>query len=330
MRYSNTRNALACGEAVEFQPPAELSPFEVLFDLSEPNPALPEGLVRFAGNLGFPPPPQESLEARPWVFANFVQSLDGLVSFGGTRPGGEWIARSQHDRWMMDLLRAHADALICGARSLILEARYGKIPGGPVFRIVDPELLRLREQVLGLGKLKNIIVTGSGKLRPQDYRLFRSEHVEAWIATTPQGRRELGEAAGSRVLITGAEDRVDWKDLLHTLRSEHGVRRLLCEGGPSLYGDMVRAGVVDEKFLTISPQEIGAGLPQEMIATEPPEQQANAGVTLRPTSFSGPGFAIETARWYHWISSRRAGDHEFNRYRIIPSGQNLPQEISRL
>ncbi|MBI4480195.1 MAG: dihydrofolate reductase family protein [Acidobacteria bacterium] len=307
---------------MEFQPPSELSPFEVLFDLSEPNPTLPEGLVRFAGSFGFPePPPLELLEDRPWVFANFVQSLDGLVSFGGTRPGGEWIARSRHDRWMMDLLRAHADALICGARSLIREARYGKIPGGPVFRIVDPELLRLREQVLGLGKLKNIIVTGSGKLRPEEYRLFHSEHVEAWIATTPQGRRQLGEAADSRVLITGAENRVDWKVLLHTLRSEHGVRRLLCEGGPTLYGDMVRAGVVDEKFLTISPQEIGAGLPPEMT---PAEQQANAGITLRPTSFSGPGFAIETARWYHWISCRRADNHEFNRYRVATSGPPLP------
>src|SRR3990172_13098408 len=108
---------------MDYPPPTELTPFEVLFDSSEKNPALPEGLLRFAGNLGFPEPPLE----RPWVFANFVQSIDGLVSFGGTRPGGEWIARSRHDRWMMDLLRAHADALICGARSLILETRYGKI-----------------------------------------------------------------------------------------------------------------------------------------------------------------------------------------------------------
>ncbi|HWP85104.1 MAG TPA: hypothetical protein VNN17_07935, partial [Terriglobia bacterium] len=89
---------------MNFLPPAGLEPFTVLFEESEPNPALPEGLVRFLGNLGFPAPP----EHRPWVFANFVQSIDGIVSFGGNRPGGEWISRSRHDRWMMDLLRAHA------------------------------------------------------------------------------------------------------------------------------------------------------------------------------------------------------------------------------
>jgi len=308
---------------MEFQSPAGLAPFEVLFDASEPNPALPAGLVQFAGNIGFPPPP----ENRPWVFANFVQSIDGLVSFGGTRPGGEWIARSRHDRWMMDLLRAHADALICGARSLILEARYGSIPGGPVFRIVDGELLRLRQEVLGRGKLKNIIVTGSGNLRVADYRLFHSEHVEAWIATTPEGLRELGDLSTPkgkvRVLVTGRGRSVDWHELLHKLRAEHGVRYLLCEGGPRLYGEMLRAGCIDEKFLTIAPQEIGAGLPSPQ---DTADTLANAGTpdtaNVRPTSFTGPGFTPETARWYRWISSRRAGSHEFNRYRASPPGES--------
>jgi riboflavin biosynthesis pyrimidine reductase len=295
---------------MHFQTPSGLKPFEVLFDASERNAPLPEALLRFVGSLGFPEPPPD----RPWVYANFVQSIDGVVSFGGTRPGGEWIARSRHDRWMMDLLRAHADALICGARSLILEARFGKIPGGPVYRIVDPELLRLRESVLGRGKLKNIIVTGSGSLRPQELRLFHSPHVEAWIATTPAGRRTLGDAGAARVLATGEGQQVDWAALLHALRKDHGVRYLLCEGGPVLYGSLLRANLVDEKFLTISPQEIGSGYP---VSTDFEEREFGSASGTRPTSIAGPGFTVETARWYRWISSRRAGDHEFNRYRRL-------------
>lgn len=308
---------------MEFQPPSGLAPFEVLFDASEPNPALPAGLVRFAGNLGFPEAPAE----RPWVFSNFVQSLDGLVSFGGTRPGGEWIARSRHDRWMMDLLRAHADALICGSHSLILEARYGEISGGPVFRIVEPELLRLREEVLGRGKQINIVVTGSGNLRIHDYRLFHSEHVDAWVATTPDGLHRLGDTGKTRVLVSGSGNRVNWHDLLRNLRRENGVRYLLCEGGPHLYGEMVRDGVVDEKFLTVAPQEIGAGFPNQMDAAE---ARANAGMIARPTSFTGPGFTVETARWYQWISSRRSGHHEFSRYRVLPPGAEPSSDKIRL
>src|SRR5690349_20294300 len=93
--------------------PADLQPFEVLFDSSEVNPALPEEIVKFAGNVGFPAPPAD----RPWIYSNFVQSLDGMVTFGGKHPEGRWIAQSKHDRWMMDLLRAQADAVLYGTGS---------------------------------------------------------------------------------------------------------------------------------------------------------------------------------------------------------------------
>ncbi|MBI4463355.1 MAG: dihydrofolate reductase family protein [Acidobacteria bacterium] len=294
--------------SIDIQAPFDLRPFEVLFDQSEPNLAFPPGLLRFVGNLGFPKPPAE----RPWVYANFVQSLDGLVSFGGRRPGGEWVAQSRHDRWMMDLLRTQADALLCGARSLILETLYGGIPGGPVYRVVDPELLRLREERLGRRKLITILVTGRGDLRLSDYRLFRSHQVEAWVATTPAGRVRLGDTGQTRVLVTGQDGAVDLRELLHSLRADYGIEYLLCEGGPSLYGHMIRGGWMDEKFVTIAPQEIGAGLPPQQERTQ---WEIQAGTATRPTSFVGAGFSIEEARWYHWMSCRRAGNHEFNRYR---------------
>ena len=301
-----------------FTVPADLEPFEVLFDHSEPNPALPPELLRFVGNVGFPAPPAD----RPWVYANFVQSLDGVVSFGGRRPGGEWVARSRHDRWMMDLLRAHADALLCGAGSLREEAQYGTIAGGPVFRIVFPELLHLRHQILGRAKLKNIIVSGSGQLQPSQYRLFRSEHVEAWIATTPEGFRRLARQQNVRVLVCGKGSEFDLEQLLHLLRVEHGIQYLLCEGGPTLYGHMVRGGWVNEKFVTIAPQEIGLGLPGDENSTAPEKKEPTSGeqpvLPRRLTSFAGPGFTIETAPWYRWLSSRKAGEHEFNRYRAHP------------
>jgi riboflavin biosynthesis pyrimidine reductase len=215
---------------------------------------------------------------------------------------------------MMDLLRAHADAVLCGAGTLRSEALHGPIPRGPVYRIVDGSLLALRQKTFQLPALKIIVVSGSGRLRPADYRLFQSEHVEAWIATTPDGHHRIGDTDYSRVLVSGSGGRVDWEELLHRLRAELFVRHLLCEGGPTLYGDLARAGFVDEKFLTISPQEVGAGLP---IDETPSGRMPNADKMLRPTGLAGPGFSVETALWYRWISCRRAGDHEFNRYRRV-------------
>ena len=297
-----------------FQPPPELAPFEVLFDKSEPNPALPTGLVQFAGNIGFPEPPAD----RPWVYSNFVQSLDGMVTFGGEHPEGKWIAQSRHDRWMMDLLRAHADAVVYGASSLIEETLHGGVRGGPVFRITDPDLLRLRHESLGRGKQKNIVVTGSGRLRVSDYRLFQSDEVTAWIVTTRKGKERLGDSGATRVLVFDDRehggDSVDLRALLRTLRKDHGVRYLLSEGGPTLNGNLARVGLIDEKFLTIAPQEIGPRDP----ASEAGSQIGDAAPHRRLSTFEGPGFSIESARWYRWIACRKAGDHEFNRYRYTP------------
>jgi riboflavin biosynthesis pyrimidine reductase len=300
----------------EFQTPPGLAPFEVFFDASEPNPALPPELVHFAGNIGFPAPPAD----RPWVYSNFVQSLDGMVTFGGTHPEGKWVAQSRHDRWMMDLLRAHADAVLYGSSSLIEETLHGGIRGGPVFRITDPDLLRLREESLGRRKQLNIVVTGSGRIRVSDYRLFQSNEVTAWIVTTRNGKERLGDYGATPVLVfdEGHSEResVDLAALLRSLREEHGVRYLLCEGGPTLNGNLARGGLIDEKFLTISPQEIGPLIPDS--ETDTPNASAGAGSRRRLTTIEGPGFSIETARWYRWISCRRAGDHEFNRYRYTP------------
>ncbi len=268
---------------------------------------LPSELVQFAGNIGFPAPPAD----RPWVYSNFVQSLDGMVTFGGDHPEGKWVAQSRHDRWMMDLLRAHADAVLYGSSSLIEETLHGGVRGGPVFRITDPDLLRLRHETLGRGKQMNIVVTGSGRLSVSDYRLFQSDEVTAWIVTTRKGKERLGNTGATPVLVfedsEGERESVDLRALLRSLREEHGVRHLLSEGGPTLNGNLARGGWIDEKFLTIAPQEIG-----------PRDPASEAGQHHRLTTFEGPGFSIETARWYRWISCRKAGDHEFSRYRYTP------------
>jgi 5-amino-6-(5-phosphoribosylamino)uracil reductase len=49
--------------------------------------------------------------------------------------------------------------------------------------------------------------------------------------------------------------------MLRSLRAE-GVRALLCEGGPTLFGALQAAGLVDELFLTIAPKLTGASAPR--------------------------------------------------------------------
>ena len=108
--------------------------FQILFDHGEPA-EFPDPAFAPYGEIGFPPAPPD----RPWIFANFVQTLDGIVSLLGAESSGSDISQSPEDRWLMDLLRAHADAVLIGMGTLRAETALGRPgPRGPVFRIADP------------------------------------------------------------------------------------------------------------------------------------------------------------------------------------------------
>src|SRR5262249_51685358 len=242
----------------------------------------------------------------------------------------------------MDLLRAHADAIIMGVNTLVEETlSWPRLNNGrgPVYRIEDPMLRDLRGQ-LGRSAEKVIFVTASAAIDPRAYRVFDGDQMQAFILTTVAGAARLkGKDPRARVILAVDDKAVDLPRAIRLLHAEMNLRWLLCEGGPSLYGNMARAGLVDEKFVTVSPREIGLFAPAEEKTapaeeesaeerTAPSEQQpgpaehgalpTKKGIPLlRPTTFMSPGFTSEDAPWFRWMSCRRVGDHQFNRYRKI-------------
>jgi riboflavin biosynthesis pyrimidine reductase len=259
--------------------------FEVLFDHAEASAVSHPAFSRY-GKLGFPELPDE----RPWIYSNFVQSLDGVTSLLGRHFAGGDISQSADDRWLMDLLRGHADAVLTGATTLLAErdAR-GADSRGVVFRVVDPAIQDLRRK-LGLGQERNFIVTGHGNLPWRDLKLFDGAQIEPGIVTTELGAKNLG-ALPSHVLlvIAGAGPQVDLPVAARQLREQ----------------------LIDEKFVTVSPIEVGQLVPEEQ--ERGPSETAAA--LLRPTIFGGPGFTKQNATLWRWMSCRKIGDHEFNRYR---------------
>jgi riboflavin biosynthesis pyrimidine reductase len=289
--------------------------FEVLFDHAEPS-ILDDPAYAPYGNLGFPPPPAH----RPWIYSNFVQSLDGITSFKGRHPLGSDISQSTEDRWLMDLLRAHADAIILGMNTLVEETRVS-FPRGPVYRIEEPEMRELRKK-LGRKRETNIFVTGSGRLDMDAYRVFDGDLVQTFIVTTSNGAARLQEHKTHphvQIIIAGDGNFVNLPEAMRTLRMKHGIEYLLCEGGPTLNGYMSRTGLIDEKFLTVSPVEIGLLVPPEQDSPQHKDASSPVShpVTYRPTTFDAPGFTKEEAPWWRWISCRRVGDHQFSRYRRV-------------
>ena len=282
--------------------------FEILLDSAEPSICDDPAYARY-GNLGFPPAPGE----RPWIYSNFVQSVDVIVSFKGRHSTGGYISQLAEDRWLMDLLRAHSDAVLLGINTLIEETQLLQ-NRGPVYSIEDPELRKLRDK-LDRGREKNIFVTGAAYLDLSAYRVFDPGPVETFLITTTAGARRLRQKSSHphiKVVVAGEETRVDLGEAMRMIRRQQGIERVLCEGGPTLYGYMSRAGLIDEKFITISPLEIGLFIPPEQ---EPSEAERTNPPKERPTPFMAPGFIRENAPWWQWMSCRRIGDHEFNRFR---------------
>jgi riboflavin biosynthesis pyrimidine reductase len=284
--------------------------FDVLFDHAEPSPFADDALAPY-GNFGFPSAPAD----RPWIYSNFVQSLDGIVSLLGKHATGGDIAQSSADRWLMDLLRAHSDAVIMGMTTLRIEKQNrGAASRGIVFQVVEPELLRLRDK-LGKGRQRNIFVTHAVDLDLSQWKVFDGDVVDAAIVTSPAGEERLvrqNVQPHVAIIAAGDGETLDLHAAIHQLRAQLGIGYLLCEGGPTLHGTLARAGLIDEKFVTISPVETGQIVPKEQERL--PEEQDIAPL-LRPTVLGGPGFTKETMTHWTWMSSRKSGDHEFNRYR---------------
>lgn len=243
---------------------------------------------------------------RPLIFANFVQTLDGIVSLKipGKSGGADISGRNEEDTFIMGLLRAWADAVMIG------EDTFRNAPGhvwtaGCVYPSFEKKFDAFRK-TLGKPTLHplNVVVSGMGHIN-LDEPLFSNDEIRSAVLTTRQGaahlRRTYGVTLPATVHVLPGEVTLDPSDMVSLLHAEYGVKLLLHEGGPTLFSSFLEQSLIDELFLTMAPQIVG---------------RDRAGV--RP-GFSGPlGLAPEQAIWGDLLSVKRAtkSGHLFLRYRI--------------
>lgn len=173
-------------------------------------------------------PWEEPRDERPLVAMNFVTTLDGRATIEGrSGPIG-----SANDTRMLAGLRTRFDAVMIGAGTMRVE-RYGPLAS------------------------KLVIVSGRLDL-PWDAPAF-TEEGEVLIFTASE--TEPPKTAAS-IEVIRHEGAVNLVEALRHLRREHGIRALLCEGGPHLHEQMQADGLVDDLFLTIAPKLSGGEAPR--------------------------------------------------------------------
>lgn len=191
-------------------------------------------------------PWEEPRQNRPLVAVNFATTVDGRATIGGVSgPIG-----SETDTAMLAGLRSRFDAVMIGAGTMRAE-RYG--------RLAASREARERRERIGLDP-DPLMVIVSGRLDlPWDAPLFTDGGGRVLIFTASEAEPPATATAPE---IVRHEGFVDIVAALGLLRAEHGIRALLCEGGPGLHNQLQGAGFVDDLFLTIAPKLAGGEGPR--------------------------------------------------------------------
>ena len=190
----------------------------------------------------YPWPPE-----RRWVRAMMVTTLDGAAA------GPDGLSGSisgAADQAVFSAVRRYADAVLIGAGDPRAE-RYQPM------RAQDEDAEARRSQ--GLAPAPRLaIVSGSLDL-PWDERVFRESALPPLIVTgtdpDPAGLARVPETC-EVVALPG--EAVDPAAILDALEARD-LRRVVCEGGPTLLHEFVAAGMLDEADITISPTFAGTG-----------------------------------------------------------------------
>lgn len=183
---------------------------------------------------------------RPYVFINTATSADGKIDTFERK--GSAIS-SKRDKERVDQLRADADAVLVGGKTLL-----GELPK----LTVKSEALREGRVKRGMtpNPIKVGVVTSADI--PLDSDFIKAGHARAVIFTTSRtsiSQLETLRANGVEVFVDDAP-RVNLGKMMETL-GELGVKRLMVEGGGTINFELLRLGLVDELMIYIAPMIFG-------------------------------------------------------------------------
>jgi riboflavin biosynthesis pyrimidine reductase len=176
---------------------------------------------------------------------NMVMSLDGAATIDG-RSGG---LGDDADIATMQALRANADVVLVGVGTVAVEG-YGGM------RVSEDDARWRRSR--GLSPQPRIaVLSGAARIAPE-HPVFAQAFTRPIVLVSREAdpERVAGLARVADVIETA-----DLADAVDRLAGAAG-RGILCEGGPTLFGGLIEADLVDELCLTLSPKLIAGSAPR--------------------------------------------------------------------
>jgi riboflavin biosynthesis pyrimidine reductase len=180
---------------------------------------------------------------RPYLACAFISTLDGRATIAGKTESLGF----QMDARVLMRLRTFADAIMIGANTMRVE-RYD--------RMLPVQRLREYREQIGLPADPLTVIVSQSLDLPWDAGLFTDGHGEVVIAT---GSSHSPPPTATDVELVRGSGEIDLAGLLEHLHRERGVGSVSCEGGPTVFRNLVAAGLVDDLFLTQNPVLTGDG-----------------------------------------------------------------------
>ena len=173
---------------------------------------------------------------------------DGKVSTRNFTPAD---FTSRRDKHRLLEIRATGDAILVGKNTVANDNMSMGLP--------DEKLRARRVRRKQAAWPLRVVISNSGHI-DTSWKIFQQDFSPVIIYSTTQMPAATQSAlAGKAQVHVHLHDKpaVDLKKMLCHLRAHYKVKRLVCEGGPSLFRALLTANLVQEINLTLSPRIFG-------------------------------------------------------------------------
>lgn len=209
------------------------------------------------------------------IFTNTAISLDGKIT---TRYFERLTLGSREDWRKMSEIRNQADAVVVGGKTF----RNWVVP-------LIPSEEHINQDQMKIEKIWNVVVTRSFDL-PFTEEFLNEEKISPLVITD-----YTGDLSACPVPVAKFET-VEPEKIVNHLKSL-GIKNVLIEGGGELIFQFLKAGLVDDLYVTLCPWLIGG--------------------TEAPSLVSGEGFLKDEMKALELLSEERIGDEIFLHYKVL-------------
>jgi len=180
---------------------------------------------------------------RPFVSLKLALTLDGALA--DSRGSSKWIT-GEEARAFVHKLRSYHNVVMVGIGTVLkddplLTAREYPAERQPLAVVVDPSLkIPLNSRLVKERAAELVVVTAQNSLLSYKASILR----DAGVRLVP---------------VFGAEGVLDLKEGLTALKRELSIYSVMCEGGSSLAGYLLKEELVDKLYLFYAPKVLGGG-----------------------------------------------------------------------